>query len=163
MAAFTTIAAGIAAVATVGGLALQAAGVGVQMDAADKQAKASQRAEQLRERQMNLESARQRRQALRNAIRARSVALSASTAAGGTGSSGQAGGLGQITNQGADNVRAVNQAEEVGSGIFRANQDIAAAGGQAAFGQGLSSLGGSLISNSGTIGSIGQYMSGKKG
>lgn len=157
MAAFTTIAAGIGAVATLGGLALQAAGVGVQMDAANKQSEASQRAERLRAQQLSLESARQRRQALRNAIRARSVALSASTAAGASTGSGAAGGLGQIASQAGTNVQGINQGQEIGTNIFKANADEAAAGGQAAFGSGLSSFGGVLISNASSIGSIGEY------
>jgi hypothetical protein len=162
---FLLLFAGISAAASIGGLALQAAGTAVQMDAAKKQTDASVRAERLRERQMNLESMRQRRQAVRNAIKARSVALSSATSQGatGTGSSGIAGGLGQIASQGADNVRSVNNAQEIGKGIFDANADYATAGGQMAMGQGLSSLGGALVNNAGQIGQIGTFFGSPKG
>ncbi len=113
----------------------------VQAGAAQQQAAASQRAERLRERQMNLESARQRRQIYRNVVSARAAALVASTAQGGTGGSGIAGGLGGIGAKGAESILGVNQGQQIGAGIFKANRDIAAAGALASFGAGLSSFG----------------------
>lgn len=126
-----------------GAIGLVAQGVGslVQANGAQKQADASVRAEKLRERQMKLESARQRRQSIRNMLAARSAAMIAAQAKGGQGGSGESGGLAQITNQGAENVLGINQAQTIGQGIFRANADIARAGGQVAWGSALSQLG----------------------
>lgn len=156
---FMLLFAGLSAAASIGGLALQAVGTGVQMDAANKQTEASVRAERLRQQQMNLESMRQRRQAVRNTIKARAVALSAGTSQGATGSSGLAGGLSQISNQGAENVSGVSKAQEIGTSIFDANASYAQAGGQLALGQGLSSLGGALVNNAQQIGQIGTFFS----
>lgn len=154
---FLLLFAGLSAAATVGGLALQAVGTAAQVDAANKQTEASVRAERLRERQANLETMRQRRQAIRDSLRVRAQAISSATAQGASspGSSGLQGGLAQIGNRGAENVLGINQASEIGKGIFNANADYAKAGGQLALGQGLSSLGGALVNNAGTIGKIG--------
>ena len=108
---------------------------------AERQAAASERAERLREQQMKLESARQRRQSIRTMLQARSQALLAAQAKGGATGSGIAGGIGQITSQTASNVQGINNAEEIGSGIFRENREIASAGAQVAWGQALTSLG----------------------
>ena len=64
------------------GLGLQAAGTMATMEGNRQAAAASKRAEDLRQKQMNLESMRQRRQVIRNAVRARSMALSGATAQG---------------------------------------------------------------------------------
>lgn len=162
---FLLLFAGISAAASVGGMALQAIGTGVQMDAAQKQTDASIRAERLREQQMNLETMRQRRQAVRNALRSRAIAVASATnqGAASAGSSGLPGGLAQISNQGQDNVSGIDKGKQIGSGIFNANADYAAAGGQMAVGQGLSSLGGALVNNAPTIGSIGTFFGSPKG
>lgn len=162
---FLLLFAGISAAASLGGMALQAAGTAVQMDAAQKQTEASVRAERLREQQMNLETMRQRRQAVRSALRTRAIAISSATNQGASagGSSALPGGLAQIGNQGQDNVSGIDKGKQIGSGIFRANADYATAGGQAAMGQGLSSLGGALVNNAPTIGSIGTFFGSPKG
>lgn len=150
MAALTTIIAGI-------GLAVGAAGTVAQVSAANKQADAAERAERLREKQMNLEAMRSRRAAIRNSLRARSLALTSATAQGAQFGSGLPGGFGQIGQQTGENITGINQGQEIGAGIFDANADYASAGALAAFGSGLSSLGGSLISNAGTISRIGTF------
>lgn len=124
----------IGAVASIAGAFVQAKG------AADASA-ASKRAEDLRERQMNLESASQRRQVYRNVLRARAFSLVTAGSKGASSGSALSGSLGQITNQGAENTRGVNQGQSIGAGIFTANRDIADAQGMAAWGGGLSSLG----------------------
>ena len=151
MAAFTSIVTGLALAAT-------AVGTVTQVNAANQAAKASQRAEKLRERQMELESNRQRRQIVRNMIRARSQALATTTAQGASGGSGLSGAYGQIGQQGGENLVGVNQAQQIGAGIFKANRDIAGAESLAAFGGGLSSLGGAIFSNAEGIGRIGTFL-----
>lgn len=151
MAAFSTVVTGLALAAT-------AVGTVTQVSAANAASKASQRAEALREKQMNLESNRQRRQIVRNMIRARSQALATTTAQGATGSSAQGGAYGQIGQQTGENLVGVNQGQEIGAGIFQANRDIAGAEALAAFGGGVSSFGGALFSNAEGIGRIGSFL-----
>ena len=126
------------------GLVAQVAGSFIQAGAAKKAADASKKAEVLRERQLDLESARQRRETYRQTLRARSQALVSSTAQGGTGGSGIAGGLNQITGKGAENTLGINQGQSIGKGIFSANRQVADAQSLAAFGGGLSSLGSTI-------------------
>lgn len=117
------------------------AGTFIQADAAAKQSQESARQEQLRKQQMTLESMRQRRQVIRNSLKARSLALVAGSAQGASFGSGLAGGLSQVSNQANENILGVNQGESLGGQIFDSNSKIAEYGAQAAFGGGLSSLG----------------------
>jgi hypothetical protein len=139
------------------GLGLAAAGTVTQMVASGQQAAASRRQEVLRRRQMDLESSRQRRGVVRQALRARSMALIAGSEQGASQGSGLAGGLAQIGNQATSNMQGINQANEIGVGMFQTNQQITGAQELASFGGGLSSLGGSLMGNSETLGRLGQY------
>jgi hypothetical protein len=139
------------------GLGLAAAGTVTQMIASGEQAAASRRQEGLRRRQMDLETGRQRRGVIRQALRARSMALIAGSEQGASSGSGLAGGLGQIGSQAAGSVQGINQANEIGVGMFQTNQQITGAQELASFGGGLSSLGGSLMGNSETLGKLGQY------
>lgn len=142
------------------GLGISAAGTIAQYQGQQKQAKAAKRSEQLREKQMNLDATRQRRQAIRQAILARSQALTSGANQGaGVGSSGVQGAIGQATNTEAQSVLGVNQNQSIGGGIFSANRDYAAGGTMAATGQGISSLGGALFNNAGTITRIAGFAS----
>lgn len=100
----------LSALGTVGGLV----GQGVSYVGAQK-------AEKLRQQQMNLEASRQRRQTIREAVSARASALVQGQAQGAGNSSGLAGGMGQITAQGASNIQGINQGQEIGNAMFRAN------------------------------------------
>ena len=150
MAAISTIIAGI-------GLAVGVAGTAAQVVGSSQQAAAAKRAENLRERQMNLEAARQRRQVIRNSLRARSMALTSATAQGAQSGSGLQGGFGQIGQQTGENIQGVNQGTEIGAGIFAANRDSAGVSSLVSFGQGLGSLGGALVNNADTLGRIGTF------
>ena len=156
MAAISTIIAGI-------GLALGAVGTAVSVSGASQAADASKRSEKLREQQMNLESARQRRQVIRNSIRARAMSLNSATAQGASTGSGIQGGYGQIGSDTASNIQGINQGQQIGAGIFSANRDSAGAQELAAFGQGLGSLGGAVVNNAETLGRIGTYFGSPKG
>lgn len=123
------------------GAVASVAGSFIQADAAHKQSVESKKQEHLRELQMNLESARQRRESIRNSLRARSLALVAGASQGASFSSGVAGGLSQVSNKNAENILGVNQANSIGQGIFRSNAKIAEYGAEAAFGGGLTTLG----------------------
>lgn len=85
---------------------------------------AQQKAERLRERQMNLQAMRERRDVIRNAILARSTALATTTAQGAAapGSSALGGAYGQIGGDQGRQTLAINQNQQIGQGIFKANR-----------------------------------------
>lgn len=139
------------------GLGLGAVGTVTQMIGSAQASEASKRAERIRERQMNLESSRQRRGIIRQALRARSMALTTGSDQGAMFGSGLAGGLGQIASSATGNIQGVNQSAELGTSMFRTNEQITSAQELASFGGGLSSLGSSLFSSSDTLGRIGNY------
>lgn len=116
-------------------------GTGVSAIGAAQQSEASKRAEQLRERQMNLEDRRQKQKNYRELLKGRAAALVGATAQGASSGSGLAGGYGQIGGTAATNFTGINKGTEIGAGIFDANMAATDAGTMVAFGQGLSSLG----------------------
>jgi hypothetical protein len=153
------------------GVGIAAAGTGAQMYASAQQAKAQkksiaiqQKAEELREKQMNLDSMRKKREQIRQAQVAQAQALSTATNQGAQASSGLEGAMGQISGQSGVNVLGINQNQELGAAMFQNNRDLLASRGREAdagtlgiAAQGLSSLGGAMVKNSGTIGKIGEY------
>ena len=155
MAALTTI---IGAV----GLGLSAAGTVTSMMGQAAASAASKRQEELRKRQMDLETNRQRRGVIRQALRARSMAMVNGQEQGAMFGSGMAGGLNSITSQAASNTQGLNQTQEIGVGIFKTNQQITGAQELASFGSGLSSLGNSVAGNSETFGRVGNYFTGNR-
>ena len=119
-------------------------GTAIQAFGAMKQAKASKKAEALRERQMNLEAMRKKREMVREGVAARSQALSNATAQGAAEGSGLQGGIAQVTAQQNRNVQAVNQDTEIGAGIFKANRQYASGGMLVSLGSGVKDLGASI-------------------
>jgi hypothetical protein len=109
-----------------------------------KQAAASKKAEKLRQRQMQLEAVRKRREIVREAVVARATALSNATAQGANEGSGLQGGYGQITSQETRNKAALSQDVAIGNGIFKANQQYASGGMLSAFGGGIQNLGSAI-------------------
>jgi len=164
MAAISTIIAGI-------GVAVSAASAAGGFQASQQQAKAQQRSlalqqeiEQKRRLAMNLDAARKNREISRQAQVARAQALATTTAQGASQGSGLEGAYGAISGQSAVNTKGVNQNQEIGNNIFDANAqigiasaDMASAQSSGAMFQGLGTLGGALVKNSGTIGKIGEY------
>jgi hypothetical protein len=160
--------AGITAIALIGGLALGAVGAVMQYQGQRRQAeaqergiRAQQRAEASRQRQMEIESQRRRREIIRQGVLARSQATAAAVSSGAQFGSGLPGALGGITNQQAFNTQGVESASQIGGDIFAANQqtlsarrDEARAGGQIAMGSGISSLGGAVSRGLGAIGRL---------
>lgn len=164
MAALTTILIGAAVAATVAGTAIAYQGQRAQAKA-QKQALAIQmQQEETRRQAMNLDANRKKREVLRQQqlLRAQALATATNQGAGGAGSSGIEGAIGQIQGQSGVNQLGINQQQELGNTMFDQNQQITAAGiraanagGMVALGTGLSSLGGAVIRNAGTIGRIG--------
>lgn len=100
-------------------------GTGLQAYGANKAAKAQARAEDLRQKQLSLETDRQRRSVVRQAQIARATAQSNATAQGAQGGSGLAGGLSQVSNQANQNMQGVNQGASIGMQMFGLNKKIA--------------------------------------
>ena len=138
------------------GIGLGAVGTVVQMKAQASAAKAAEKAEKLRERQMNLDAQRQKRKIIRESIMQRSIAVANATNQGAGDSSGLEGGIAQVTGEAASGLAYTGKSQQIGAGIFQANADAAKAQGRAAFGSGLSSLGGAIVDNAGTINRLGQ-------
>lgn len=109
-----------------------------------QQAKAAQKAEKARERMMNLDVQRKKREALRQAVMARSVALSNATAQGAQAGSGLQGGYGQIGGDAARNLNALEQDKQLGKQVFSANRAYAQGGMLAGIGNGISNAGSSF-------------------
>lgn len=122
MAIFSAIGAGLAGLTATQAIGL--AGVGVSALGAGMQFVGAQKAERLRKRQMDLESTRARRNTVRQAVAARASALVSGEAQGALGSSGLAGGLGQVAAQAGSNVQGINQGQDIGNQMFRANSMI---------------------------------------
>lgn len=155
MAAISTIVAGI-------GIAAGVAGTVVQMKGAKDAQKGQERAEKLRQQQMELEAQRERRNIIRQTLQARATALSNASAQGAEGGSGLQGGYGQIQSQGGNAMIATNENQAIGQQMFSAQRQISRGNSMSATGSGISSLGGALVQNSDTIGRIGNYAFGNR-
>lgn len=128
---------GLATLASVAGSVAGVAGTFISYSAQKK-------AEKLRATQMKLESQRQRMQVVRDANRQRAMALSTATAQGSQLGSGLAGATSRITGQQNSLTQGINQGEEIGMGLFKANSQDAAGRMISGLGNGLSSLAGSM-------------------
>lgn len=104
-------------------------------------ASAQREQEDLRKRQMNLEAARQRRQAARETAQQRAVALTMGATQGASGSSGVAGSLADIGNVGAGNLEGIRQGQQIGNQMFAANVGEARGNSITSAGQAIGSLG----------------------
>lgn len=143
---------GVGAIIAGIGVAASVAGTVVGFAGQQQQVEASKRAEQLRMTQMNLDASRAKRETVRRTMLARAQAESTATNQGAGNSSSLEGALGQISNQGGRSLLATTQNQTIGQGIFKANMDEADGQSTASLGQGLGSLGGMFINNSGSIG-----------
>jgi hypothetical protein len=132
-----------AAVATAVGVGASLLGGYQQLQGQRMMIKAQQRAEKLRERQMNLQAMRERREVIRNSILARSTALATTTAQGAAaqGSSALGGAYGQIGGDAGRQTVAINQNQEIGKGIFKANRQYFRGTQQVGMGQAIAGAG----------------------
>lgn len=140
-------------------------GTGMQVLGASKAAEANKQIAQLEMQQaeqqkkaMELDARRRQLQQIRQAQQARSMALTAATAQGATQSSGLEGAYGQISGGVGTNLLGINQNLEIGRTLFGLSSQIdqqkmslADAQSLSAFGSGLTSLGGSVMTNLGAI------------
>lgn len=117
--------------------------------------------------QMEMSARRQQMEVMRNAQRARAQGTAAAVNQGANLGSGLQGGLAQINDQGNFNLQGINNNLAIGENIFDINKDISGKKMQLANVQAdqatdtaLMSLGGSVVSNAGTIGNIGKFAGG---
>lgn len=148
MPAITSIIAGV-------GLALGAAGTYIQYNAAQDQSKALDKAEDARKQAANLDSLRRQRAVVREMQQQRALALSNATQQGAAAGSSLQGAYASIQGQGNTNITGIEQQNQLGNAVFAANKQARAAETQGNLGEGISTLGGTLVKNAGTIGSIG--------
>lgn len=134
-----------------GALATTVVGTAMQIRGQRRQTEALQDAENNRQRQQQLESARMRRQTVRESLRARALATATAFSQGAGGGSGLQGGYGQIAGQANRGLLGINQNEQIGNNIFAANARAGQAASLANTGAGLTSLGGQIISNLGPL------------
>ena len=151
---------GIGGAAGAIGTAATVAGLGIQYEGQRKAEEGAKRAEQLREAQMNLEETRARRNIVRQALVARSEALTNATSQGAAQGSGLAGGFGQVQGETGGAAVANAQNAQIGRDTFAVNRSIARGQSQANLGSGISSLGGALVKNQNEIGRLGAYIVG---
>lgn len=157
------------------GIAVGVAGIGVSLYGSSKQADAQKEAlgfqkEQaaLQQQQNQVNATRQQRQMIREGIVARATAEAVSTNQGSQLGSGLEGALAQSSAQVGENVGAVGQNLAFGQASLSiknktsdAYARAADAGTVAAFGAGMSSLGGSLLKGQSQIERVGSYLQGK--
>lgn len=121
---------------------------------------ASVKAEGLRRQQMILENRRRQRDIIRQGMIQRSLGISGAVGAGAENSSSFFGGMGSLTSQVGQGVLAQAQNTQIGEGLFSANVSrmnaelrLGNARSKQQEGQGLMSLGSSLITNASSLGS----------
>lgn len=146
--------------------------------ASAQQVEASRRAERARKRQADLELSRERRKSVRNAIIARSDALSGIVGRGiGLGGSAFGGAAGSIQSQLGQQVSDINQNQQLGDEVFAANEQFAQAGdalnaargesnraaSTARQGQAFQNFGSTIASNFGPITRVGNSLTGNAG
>lgn len=139
------------------GLGISAVGVGTQVMGMNKAADASQRAEDLRQQQMNLDTARTKRQIIRQSILARSQAVSSASSQGAMGGSALPGAYAGISGSANNAMTYNNQSSTIGGNLFDANRDQTAGQTMSSMGQGISNFGNMVASNSETINRLGTY------
>jgi len=154
--------------AAVIGIGISIVGTIMQMQAAQKAAAAQkkalmaqQQAEASREQAMRLDAQRKKREQIRQAILARSQALSTGTQQGAQYGTALPGAYGQIGSNAASNFGAISSQQSIGAEIFASNRtalqarkEEADAGAMSALGGGISSLGGAVGRGLGSIGRL---------
>jgi hypothetical protein len=158
---FPLVIAGAALAASAFGAYTSYQGAKEQAAAQQAQIAAEQQAEKIRMQAMRLDARRRRLEVVRTQQRTRANALAMGTAQGSSQGSGLQGAYGAIAGQSGVNLLGINQNAQLGENMFDANKmlsaarmDYAKAGETVALGQGISSIGNTLLSNLGTMSNI---------
>lgn len=145
--------------AVIGGadIGLSLYGSSKSSEAAKKQSQAEQRAESLRQQQMQLESIRRERDIMRQAqaARAQSISQAVNDGVSATGSSILPGLQGQIASQESRSVTATEENLAIGNATFAANADASRARADKAEGAAWTDFGKTLFQSSDKISNIG--------
>ncbi len=139
------------------GLATAAIGSAVQYEGTVQQSEASQKAERLRQQQMNLDAYRKRREVVRQMILAQATgkANAASQGASVTGDSAVIGGSQQAASTSGVNQTDIAQSQGIGNKLFQANADFAAGQITSSWGSNIQQAGGGIMQNSDVISRVG--------
>lgn len=141
------------------GVATSIAGTVGGVVAQQQQTRAAKKAEELRKKQMNFEADRERRQAIRQSIIQRSQALTTATNQGAQFGTALPGAFAQIRGDEARNIQGIESNRGIGNALFEQNARIADAQAMGSLFAGISSFGGALTSNAGTLGRLFQFSS----
>lgn len=115
------------------------------------QYKASRKADAIRQRQVQLEATRLKREAIRKGQVARAQATARAYNQGAGESSALAGGQAQVAAQTGRQVTSINQDSALSAGLFSANTEYAKSGAVVSAGEGITSVGNTIASNADTI------------
>ena len=149
---------GIQASAGTIGTLLTAAGTGTSLYGNIQASQASKEAEDIRRRQMFQNAQRERRTAVRNAMRQQAATASAGVSQGAFEGSGVGGGLAQATSGAGQAIGDTNINNTLGSQMFAANAQMSQGRTIASIGAGASQLGRQLVSDAPAIGRIGAQL-----
>jgi hypothetical protein len=127
----------------------------VQYNASQDAAKAADKEEDARQKSANLDALRRQRAVVREMQQQRALALSNATTQGASAGSGLQGAFASIQGEGQTNIAGIQQQNDLGNQVFAANRQQRRAETRGSLGEGISTLGGSLVKNAGTISSIG--------
>lgn len=137
------------------GTATAVAGTGYSVYSGQQAASQSREAEALRQRQLNIDSARRQRELARKLQLSRAVALSNSVSGGSQYGSGLQGGYGEIQQRSSEDSNYNTQSTDIGNRLFDVNARMATYQANAQAGSSVAGLGTSLMQNAGTISRIG--------
>lgn len=124
-----------------------------------------QAADAERQKYMELDSLRRRRELVRQSVSAQATSQTVASNQGAAGGSGLPGAYSGISGRTGVNAEGISMNEQFGSNLFGIQSQITGAYGRMAsanssayMGQGLSSLGGALVKNEGAIDRVGTYL-----
>jgi hypothetical protein len=140
-----------------GGLILGVVGQAFSLYGGLKTAKAEKKAEKLRERQMELESLRKKRENFRQGQIQKAEVISNAVSSGAGESSALAGGIAGITGSVNRNNLAVNQDTEIGHSLFKQSRRAATGRGISGIGEGISAIGSLFGGQGGQMQALGGY------
>lgn len=131
-----------------------------QQQMREQQANISKQADNIRNQQMMLDASRRKRAAIRSGLVARATAITNASNQGAGSGSGVLGGSGAAVGNALDTMSDINSASILGNRMFANNERMFAATSNGQFwqglGEGISSIGGAVLGNAGTITSLGQ-------
>lgn len=156
------LAVGIGSAVSAGGAYMNYQGQRKQAAAQEQAIALQQQIEEQRQKQLNLDATRRKREIIRQSIAARAQALATVAAQNAQSGTALPSAYAGISGRSNVNLLGVEQNQEIGNSMFGLNRGLlgayregAAGQSMSATGQGLTSLGGMILSNATTIGRVG--------